>query len=63
MIGIQKEGIILNYYLILINNMKNIIYILFFTSFILSNDLEQSLNSINFIKDSNSVINENLNNV
>jgi len=59
MIGIQKEGTTLNYCSILINNMKNIFYILFVVTFILSNDLDLSLNSIRFVKDSNSVINEN----
>ena len=59
MIGIQRVGTILNYCLILINNMKNIIYILFIVTFLLANDLNHSSNNIRFIKDSNSVIHEN----
>ena len=58
MIGIQKVGTTLNYCLILINNMKNIIYILFTITFLLSNDLNHSSNSIRFIKDSNSIVND-----
>ena len=58
MIGIQRVGTTLNYCLILINNMKNIIYILFTLTFLLSNGLSHSSNSIRFIKDSNSVVND-----